>query len=718
MKEKSNNFKDKFLTENKLQDAIKAFSLQNGEKEKRVAELIIANRELALQNEQKEKRASELIIANRELAFQNEEKDKRAEELLFANKELASLNTEQRTLFASIVNSSDDAMLSKTIDGTITSWNPGAENIFGYRPDEIIGKHIFILIPPHLQNEEAEIIKKIRNGERVEHYETERVKKNGTIFNASLTISPIRDLKGNITGASKILRDITERKKTEEQMKLLAKRLQLATNSAGMGIWDWDTVNDHLVWDQGMYHLYNINEKQFEPVHDGLTSRMHPQDLESGHEDIQNAITGRKEYDTDFRIVLDDSSVRYIKATGIVERDADGNALRMIGANWDITELKEKENRLRKSEVFNRTVLNSLSAHLAVANDKGEIISINEAWTSFALRNGESSMERTGIGSNYFEVCEKASIAGDVTAAQALQGMKDVLNKKTNDFYLEYPCHSPSEQRWFGLSITKFEGDEPLILLVHTDLTERILAEVEREKIMDDLIHRNRDQEQFTYIVSHNLRAPLANIKGLSDMLADESLSKDKRGNVVEHLLSSVRSLDNVVLDLNDILQLKMGVSGAKERVVLAELLHEIEASIHSLISREKVEIVAQFDEVAEMICIKSYLHSIFYNLIGNSIKYKRRDVHPVIEIKSVQKGNTVELIFKDNGRGIDLKNSGGQVFGLYKRFHHDVEGKGMGLFMVKTQVEGLGGEISIESEVDKGTEFKIIFPKEKTNGN
>lgn len=542
--------------------------------------------------------------------------------------------------------------------------------------------------------------------------------KDGSFFWADTTIVPFLDNNGKPFQFITIRTDITERKKTEVGMKLLSKRLQLATNSAGMGIWDWDIVSDHLVWDEGMYRLYKIDKQQLGSVYEGWASRMHPQDMERITEDMENAIACKKDYNIDFRIVLDDSSVRYIKASAVVERDAEGNALHMIGVNWDITELKEKENELRKSEVFNRSVVNSISTHLAVANDKGNIVSINEAWTSFALQNGKTSMERTGVGSNYFEVCEKAFIDGDEIAGQVLQGMKNVLNKKTEDFYLEYPCHSPSEQRWFGFRIAKFESDEPLILLLHTDLTERILVERERQKITDDLIHRNKDLEQFTYIVSHNLRAPVANIKGLSDILTDESLSKDEAGSFVKDLLSSVNKLDTVIVDLNYILQLKTGVSEARERVVFGELVNGIEESIHSLVRSENVKIVAQFDEVAEMITLKSSLYSIFYNLISNSIKYKRLDVPPVIEIKSSRRKDEIELIFKDNGRGIDLEKNGNQIFGLYKRFHQEIEGKGVGLFIVKTHVEALGGKISIKSEVNKGTEFKIIFANDYTDVN
>ena len=103
-------------------------------------------------------------------------------------------------------------------------------------------------------------------------------------------------------------------------------------------------------------------------------------------------------------------------------------------------------------------------------------------------------------------------------------------------------------------------------------------------------------------------------------------------------------------------------------------------------------------------------MYSIFYNLISNSIKYRQQQVPCLIEIKSRRVKDTIELVFTDNGMGIDLQKRGDQVFGLYKRFHTNIEGKGMGLFMVKTQVETLGGKISIQSEVNKGTEFKIEF--------
>jgi PAS domain S-box-containing protein len=134
---------------------------------------------------------------------------------------------EKQALLASIVNSSDDAIITKTLDGFITSWNTTAETIFGYKEPEVIGKHISLIIPPGRMNEETEIITKIRAGEKVEHYETIRMRKDGSPVNLSLTVSPLKDKNDKVIGASKIARDITERFVFDKQLKAYAEELEL-----------------------------------------------------------------------------------------------------------------------------------------------------------------------------------------------------------------------------------------------------------------------------------------------------------------------------------------------------------------------------------------------------------------------------------------------------------------------------------------------------------
>ena len=134
-------------------------------------------------------------------------------------------------LLASIVESSDDAIISKDLDGTITTWNKGAERVFGYMAEEIIGKNIKVLIPSEYQDEEKTIIERIRRGQRIEHYETIRQRKHGSLINVSLTVSPVKNAQGKVIGASKIVRDITEHKRSEAQISILAREAEHRTKN-------------------------------------------------------------------------------------------------------------------------------------------------------------------------------------------------------------------------------------------------------------------------------------------------------------------------------------------------------------------------------------------------------------------------------------------------------------------------------------------------------
>jgi PAS domain S-box-containing protein len=138
---------------------------------------------------------------------------------------------ELRQYLAAIIESSDDAILSKTLEGIITSWNGGAERLFGYTADEVVGKPVSILFPPDRLEEEPSILARLRRGERVDHYETVRRRKDGSLVDISLTVSPIRDAAGVVVGASKIARDITERRRTADQTELMLQEMQHRTKN-------------------------------------------------------------------------------------------------------------------------------------------------------------------------------------------------------------------------------------------------------------------------------------------------------------------------------------------------------------------------------------------------------------------------------------------------------------------------------------------------------
>jgi PAS domain S-box-containing protein len=243
------------------------------------------------------------------------------------------------------------------------------------------------------------------------------------------------------------------------------------------------------------------------------------------------------------------------------------------------------------------------------------------------------------------------------------------------------------------------------------DVSEAKQSELKERKITEDLVQRNKDLEQFAYIISHNLRGQVANIVGLSNLLIESNLDQEENKEFIGALSVAVNKLDDIITDLNHILQVKHHVNEMKEPVVFSEIVEEIKLTLGTLSKDKSITIITDFAEAGRMSTLKSYIRSIFYNLISNSIKFRKPGLALVIEIKSRMHEDMIGLTFRDNGIGIDLEKKENEVFGLYKRFHPELaEGKGIGLFMVKTQVETLGGKISIQSKVGDGTEFIIEF--------
>jgi len=256
------------------------------------------------------------------------------------------------------------------------------------------------------------------------------------------------------------------------------------------------------------------------------------------------------------------------------------------------------------------------------------------------------------------------------------------------------------------------EDDTPVRMVgAMTNMTQSKQAEIEREKITNDLIAQKNDLEQFAFIVSHNLRSPVANLMAYSDsLLLFDDLTTEERITILKEINTSTTRLDSVIQDLNQILHVKRQLQDRKEPIILEDLVEDIRSSISELFEKNKVRLTYNFIEVQNITSIRSYIHSIFYNLISNSIKYHNPNRIPEINILGTKTRDGLLLTFTDNGLGMDMDALNGQLFGLYKRFHSTHEGKGVGLFMTKSQVTSLGGKIEVESEIGVGTTFKIYL--------
>ena len=270
------------------------------------------------------------------------------------------------------------------------------------------------------------------------------------------------------------------------------------------------------------------------------------------------------------------------------------------------------------------------------------------------------------------------------------------------------------EPEWYNISLNAVKDHKAKTIGLccsAINITSAKFAEIERARMTEDLEQRNNDLEQFSYIVSHNLRAPVANITGLAHVLKQTGLTLRERAETEDFLFQSVLKLDEVIHDLNHILQVRRGIKEKKEKIIFPELLGDILTGFHLVIEQENIQVLTDFSEAAELFSIKSYIYSIFLNLVSNSIKYRQPDRPLMVEIKSWIESDKLTIWFKDNGRGMDISRKTNEIFGLYKRFHLDVEGKGIGLFMVKSQVRALGGNIDVQSQPGNGTAFLIWLP-------
>ena len=632
--------------------------------------------------------------------FERVERQKAAEILLIRN---------ERRFRALIENSSDMKTLT-TIDGKLFFASPALFKVLGYSTKDLLGtKFTEFLhaddIPEVFENLQLilnEPGSSFQSQHRLRHKDGRYVWCEGTITN--MMHEP--DVHAIVSN----LRDITDKKLIEQLQEFSSSNLTALINSTSDKMWsanrDFELITTNRAFDESVSVLSG-NRIEASVGKNALDLGFTQEQSARYKNYYERAFSGENFTEIEFKN-NDSESWSEISFNPIKK----GN--QVIGTAChahNITDLKRSEKRLKESETFILGILNSLNHHIAVIDKSGNIVAVNEAWEKFALQNGETTLYRTGVGSNYYNVCENSAKNGDVIAKAALRGLKDVMNKRKPSLYIEYPCDSPNIQRWFAMRAVEFDSEVPMIVISHMDISERKRADEERERLIDDMISRNRDLEQFTSIISHNLRAPTANIIGLTEILMDENLSFPKQKELVQDLSTSALGLDSVIKDINHILQVKHEVTENKELISFSHLMEEIKISNNNQIVGRNVEIITDFSEVDEIFSLKVYLHSIFYNLISNGIKYSKPNVPSIIEIKSKKDKGKIIITFKDNGLGIDVKTVGNKLFGLYKRFHFHVEGKGMGLFMVKTQVEAIGGTITVESEVDKGSEFTICLP-------
>jgi PAS domain S-box-containing protein len=304
---------------------------------------------------------------------------------------------------SAIVAFSSDAILSKTLDGIITSWNAEAARLFGYSAEEMIGQPITRTIPPERMEEEVGIATRIRAGERFDQYETVRLARDGRKLDVSLTISPVKDATGDVVGISTILRDIGDRKRAEQALRESEERLRFALSGAHAAAWQWDILTDQQIWSTESYVLHGRDPKLGPPRYEDWLACLHPDDRAPTERAVHDALNKRTpEYRTEYRVVFPTGEQRWLAALGKVDYALDGSPVRMSGINLDITEQKRAEQELQR---LNRTLQAYSASGWALARATEETSFLREfcrivvedcghamVWVGYAEQDAEQSI--------------------------------------------------------------------------------------------------------------------------------------------------------------------------------------------------------------------------------------------------------------------------------------------------------------------------------------
>ena len=285
---------------------------------------------------------------------------------------------------------------------------------------------------------------------------------------------------------------------------------------------------------------------------------------------------------------------------------------------------------------------------------------------------------------------------------------------KGNFIEEEVECHKKDGSVFWDLvkltPIMNAQGHMEMCITIHTDITEKKKAEMELRLLADDLYRQNKELHQFAYIVSHNMRSPVANIVGLANLLELFKDDPETQSQTLHELNKSVNNLDTVIKDLSYILTVNNANKELrKEPVNFQDLLQQVLIDLQPQVLSSDADITVPAKPLM-LNTNRAYIHSIFYNLISNSIKYRSHQI-PFIKIDFYSTEEHMVIYVADNGKGIDLKKHAQDLFKPYKRFDFKVEGKGLGLFLVKSHVEALGGQLTLKSELNKGSTFYIKLP-------
>lgn len=635
-------------------------------------------------------------------------KRKKAEESIRYSEEKISL----------IMNAALDAIICIDLEGIITFWNPQAERIFGWTAEEAIGQVLSSLIIPHPFNKmhDRGMAEYAKTGEGAAlNVLLELTAKNraGNVFPVELTVLPIKQRGEEFFCA--FIRDITERKKAENEIRVSNERYDLVAKATNDSIWDWDLVTNQVIrMGKKLETLFGYDGKEPEEVDAFWSNTVHPEDWQRLTKKRNLLIQDPKQtyWDDEYRFLKTDGSYGYVYDRGYIIRNKFGEAIRMIGASQDITRDKEQVNEIIRIQQNLDSLINTTNDLIWSVNTDLEIISFNMAYSNFIRRTtGQVIIEGQQVLSPGFDSTTQLKWNGYYSRAakgEIFNVEESLLNPLNDDHWDALITFSPIVHKDGIAGVACYAKDVTALKKSEQQLQEVNLV---LQKRAEELATSNTELERFAYVASHDLQEPLRMVSSFLQLLEKkyQHVLDAKAREYINFAVGGADRMKKLILDL-----LAYSRIGTEEEVFeLVDMNALVGHVLHIFESRIKKEnATIEVLPLVTITGINTQLQQLIQNLIGNAIKYKSKEpLH--IEFGCREEETQVVFYVKDNGIGIDPKYFD-KIFIVFQRLHamSSYSGTGVGLAICKKIVERHKGNIWVESEPGIGSTFFFSIAK------
>ena len=606
-------------------------------------------------------------------------------------------------LFEYSFKNSGMAKIFITKEGHLFFHNKMAANLLGYTFEEFDKLTIADLIVEPSDNYWAqrwEEYKKLRH----HSFERKLKKKSHELIDTQIDVSffSFEDIELVFISFG----DITERKRVEERL-LLLEKVVTETSQAVVISDATEGMDTPVIYANAAFT--KITGYTFDEVK-GNNPRILHRDMntkdETGRVIMRNAIKDFVPWKVEVVNTKKNGEHYWAEVSGFPVFDkARDKYTHWIAIQIDISSRKNEEERLKLLESVIMNTKDSILITEAEPFDKPgpRIIFVNPAFTKMTGYTPEEVIGQT-----------PRLLQNEETDRNELDKLRIAMKNWEAVEITVANTRKNGQKFWNNFSMTPVANEKGWFthwIAVERDVTKEIEAALEKEKLLEELVQNNKELKQFSYITTHNLRAPLTNLISICNLLKTDNIEDERTVKLIEGFKISTHHLNDTLNDLIKIVIIKENVNLTKGELNFEEVYCNVKDSIYMKLINSVVTIEADFTEAPVITFSKPYLESIFLNLLTNSIKYAHPKRYPIIKIKTTkEKDGKTKLTFSDNGIGMNMNSVKDKIFGLYQRFHSNTDSKGIGLYLIHSQITALGGKIEVESEANVGTTFTITF--------